>query len=166
MAWLSSGSPTTGDCLLVHLGWRPRGHPPRPCHAALPTGPVVWRRWPLAQGLAATCSSEARTTAEQFHRPNVVSALAGAGKTALAHWVVSGMHSWRGTATPLHGALSYDTVPTRALREEVVLELLKVKAALVSACFIDVCANCSGVRPCQKFVAIRTLPTWKGGLYQ
>ena len=70
------------------------------------------------------------------------------------------MHAWRSSATPLHGT---DTVPTRTLREEVVLELLKFKAAPASA-FTDVCVQIAlSVHFKSVWLSKTTLLTWKGG---
>ena len=60
-----------------------------------------------------------------------ISALAGAGKTALAHCVLKARMEGDRGSTPRHLVLY--TVPTSAVREEVVLELGKLKVALVSA---------------------------------
>ena len=55
-----------------------------------------------------------------------VSALAGAGKTALAHCIIKTFLEVYRSTSPRRLVLF--TVPTRALREEVVLELIKFKA--------------------------------------
>jgi replicative superfamily II helicase len=56
-----------------------------------------------------------------------VSALAGAGKTALAHCVIKAFLEGNRGSDPRR--LILYTVPTRSLREEVVLELVKFKAS-------------------------------------
>jgi replicative superfamily II helicase len=56
-----------------------------------------------------------------------VSALAGAGKTVLAHCVIKAFLEGNRGSDPRR--LILYTVPTRSLREEVVLELVKFKAS-------------------------------------
>ena len=74
--------------------------------------------------------------------PQTAVCTGGAGKTALAECIHGS------TAAPLHGTLS--TVPTRTLREEVVLELLQ--AALSLGFSLNVC-----VQTRQHFVAFQNL---------
>ena len=59
-----------------------------------------------------------------------VPALAGAGKTAVAHCVLKACVEAHSGSSPRR--LVIYTVPTRALREEVVMELCKLKAALAA----------------------------------
>ena len=60
-----------------------------------------------------------------------ISALAGAGKHALTHCVLKAFMDAPRDSSPRRVVIS--TVPPRALREEVVMELCKLKAALASA---------------------------------
>lgn len=62
-----------------------------------------------------------------------MSALAGAGKTALAHCVVKAFLEGVSGSDPRRLVLY--TVPTRALREEVVMELVKFKAHICTVFF-------------------------------
>ena len=106
--------------------------PPRLCHAALPT--VVWRRCACSSRIEQhignyvclwTCHTIPQT-------PCCVCTCRGR-KTTLAHLgcVLNARMEKHRNSTPRHLVLY--TVPTRTLREEVVLELLKFKAALASA---------------------------------
>jgi replicative superfamily II helicase len=57
-----------------------------------------------------------------------IRALAGAGKTAVAHCLLHTFLSSTAKDTPRK--LAFFTVPTRELREEVVLELIRSKAPM------------------------------------
>ena len=59
-----------------------------------------------------------------------ISALAGAGKTAVALCVLRALMEEHTNSSPR--CLVIYTVPTRALREEVVMEICKLKAALAA----------------------------------
>ena len=60
-----------------------------------------------------------------------ISARAEAGKTAVAHCVLKALMDARRDSSPRR--LVMRAVPTRALREEVVMDLCKLKAVLASA---------------------------------
>ena len=59
-----------------------------------------------------------------------ISALAGTGKTAVAHCALRALMEEHASSSPR--CLVIYTAPTRALREEVVMELCKPKAALAA----------------------------------
>ena len=187
---LGTGSPITGDCLLVVLTWVGNSYFGQEALRRGVAAPPLLRLSGAAEpGVGVGCNVlfgllTGDTIDEYIKHSGVpldaeqrgvladmsistdpllcISALAGTGKTALAHCVLKAFMERHRGSTPRQLVLY--TVPTRALREDVVLELLKVKAARVSAFFTDVCASCSDALSCQKFVAFQTLPTWKGGL--
>ena len=148
---LATPSPITGDCVLVVLGWAGnnffgdealRRGTLNTVVAPPPEGNVL-------RGIITDETIEAYVAAaavpldqEQLGvlaRLNTssatllcITALAGVGKTVLAHCVIKAFVAAYGTASPRR--LMIYTVPTRALREEVVMDLLKFKARFVS-CF-------------------------------
>ena len=155
---LGSGSPITGDCLLVVLSWVGNnyfGHeairrgvatPPFQRLAGEP-GPDACGN--VLQGLftqkvigqyVVRLDTEQLAALDEMNSSTdplfCISALAGTGKTALAHCVLKAFIEEHRKASPRQLVLY--AVPTRTLREEVVLELLKFKAALVSVLFLCV----------------------------
>ena len=157
---LGSRSPIIGDCLLVALAWVGNnyfGHeairrgldtPPfeRFSGKVLPNGNVLCGLLTekaigqyVAQSFVRLDAEQRRVLADMNTAGDpllCISALAGTGKTALAHCVLKAFMEGHRNSTPRQLVLY--TVPTRTLREEVVLELLKLKADFVSA-FCCVC---------------------------
>jgi len=148
---LATPSPIRGDCVLVVLGWAGnnffgdealRRGTLNTVVAPPPEGNVLRgiitydtiqayvaaAAVPLDQeqlGVLARLNTSSNTLLG-------ITALAGVGKTVLAHCVIKAFVAAYGTASPRR--LMIYTVPTRALREEVVMDLLKFKACFVS-CF-------------------------------
>ena len=149
---LATPSPISGDCVLVVLSWvgnsffgheaLRRGTIDNRLSGASPDGNalrgiitdaaidayVAAAAVPL-DGEQRAVLSEINTSPSSLI---YITALAGAGKTVLAHCVVKAFLAAYREESPRR--LIIFTLPTRALREEVVLDLLKCKACIVS-CF-------------------------------
>ena len=149
---LATPSPITGDCVLVVLSWVGNGFFG---HEALRRGTIDARLTgaspegnvlrgiitdeaveAYAAAAAVPLDDEQRGVLSELNTSSsslfCITALAGAGKTVLAHCVVKAFLAAYGGQSPRR--LVILTVPTRSLREEVVLDLLKFKASIVS-CF-------------------------------
>ena len=155
---LGSDSPVTGDCLLVVLDWVGNSYFG---HEALRRGnatPAFQRQagaagadtagYNVLRGLLTPERVNKHTTEsgvplddEQYaareavsHDPDplfCISALAGAGKTALAHCALKACMDAHSRSSPRR--LVTHTVLTRTVRKQVVVELCKLKAAITSA---------------------------------
>jgi len=150
---LASDSPITGDCMLVVLNWvgncyfasealrRGGVTPPfrRLTGDASLGGNVLGgiltdvpiRRYLEESGVP--LDTEQRGVLEEVNRSenalHIVSALAGAGKTVLAHCIIKCFLEKFYGSDPRRLVLY--TVPTRTLRDEVVADIIKFKAAVV-----------------------------------
>ena len=146
---LATPSPITGDCVLVVLGWAGNNFfgdealrrgtldavvtPPDEgnvlrgiitpetidAYVAAAAVPLKLEQLGVLSGLNTSSTTLI-----------CITALAGVGKTVLAHCVIKAFVATCGTQSPRR--LVIYTVPTRALRQEVVMDLLKFKACVVS----------------------------------
>ena len=141
-------SPLTGDCVLVVLSWVGNtffGHEALrrgTFDTMLPTDNMnVLRGIITTEAIEAYVETAGVRLDEEQRRvlsslnssPATllgITALAGAGKSVLAHCVIKAFIATHAGALPRR--LVFYTVPTRALREEVVLDLIKFKACVVS----------------------------------
>ena len=143
-------SPITGDCVLVVLSWvgntffgheaLRRGN----LNTMLPRGEsdVNLLRGIITQEAIDAYAAAADVPLDEEQRAVLsnlntspatllgITALAGAGKSVLAHCVIKAFVTAHEGKSPRRLVLY--TVPTRALREEVVLDLIKFKACVVS----------------------------------
>ena len=142
-------SPLTGDCVLVVLSWVGNtffGHEALrrgTLNTMLPTedNVNVLRGIITMEAIEAYVAAagvrldeeQCRVLSSLNSSPATllgITALAGAGKSVLAHCVIKAFIATHAGASPRRLVLY--TVPTRALREEVVLDLIKFKACVVS----------------------------------
>jgi hypothetical protein len=152
---LATDSPITGDCVLVVLTWVGNGYfghealrrgnigtaPFHQLTGAAPAGGNVLYGLLTEESIeqytwqsGVPLDDEQRGVLAEMNNSSAallcVSALAGAGKTVLAHCVIKAFLEGNRGSDPRR--LILYTVPTRSLREEVVLELVKFKASSFS----------------------------------
>ena len=173
-------SPITGDCLLVVLAWVGNsyfGHeairrgldtPPfeRFSGKVLPNGNVLCGLLTekaigqyVAQSLVRLDAEQRRVLADMNTAGDpllCMSALAGTGKTALAHCVLKAFMEGHRSSTPRQLVL-YTSHEDLAGGGGAGAPQVQGGACLG---FFDVCASCADVRSCQMFVAFQTLPIW------